>query len=75
MKLLTGDVKPVQEDVEVPVFVVGHEGIETDGENGVELVRGDVKPAQEEVDASVEPAGGGEGMSKAVDRDVSSPLA
>jgi hypothetical protein len=41
----------------------------------VELVTGDAKPAQEEVDASVEPAGGGEGMSRAVDGDVSNPLA
>ena len=41
----------------------------------MELVTGDVKPAQEDVDASVEPAGGREGMSKAVDGDVSNPLA
>ena len=75
MELLIGDVKPVQEDVEASVFIVGHGGIEPDGENGVELVTGGVKPAQEDVDASVGPAGGGEGMSKAVDGDMSNPLA
>ena len=77
MELLIGNVNPVQEDVEASVFVVGHEEAGPGGGNGVELVTGGVKPAQEDVEASVEPepAGGREGMSKAVDGDVSNPLA
>jgi len=61
MELVTGDAKPVQEDVEASVFIVGHTRIEPDGEKGMELVAGDVKPAQEDADASVEPASGREG--------------
>lgn len=60
---------------EASAFVVGHEEIEPDGENGVELVTGGVEPAREDVAASVEPADGGEGVSRAVDGDVSNTLA
>ena len=62
MELLTDEVKPVQDDAEASVFVVGHEEIKPDEENGVgvELATGDAKPSQGDVDASAGPAGGGE---------------